>query len=132
MKPRKPLPRVSNRQRKLLVRYNRAVKAWWSGQLWSCERWPTVFGYKPLCNWPGCNKPAGKRPHHIIPRSVRPDLICEPMNFAGTCQKHHDYAHSHPAEAYKIGFMGRSTDKLSDLWKRLLGAQNAANQPKYE
>jgi hypothetical protein len=120
MKRQKPLRKISPRRRLVLAELNRVVKIWWDALV------RNAAPYVPVCDWPGCKRPAGKRPHHLIPRSVRPDLICEPLNFAGTCQKHHDYAHSHPAEAYKIGFMGRSTDKLSDLWERLLRAQKEA------
>lgn len=38
---------------------------------------------------PNCAGTAGEV-HHIKARSVRPDLVCEPSNFAATCRLCHD------------------------------------------
>lgn len=124
MKTRSPIPKISQRRLKQRPIYERKVRAWWR----VLEVMASLRGDPyPLCYWPGCRRPALRRPHHLLPRSVRPDLICDPLNFAGTCQEHHDHAHRHPAEAYAVGFMGRSTDSLAEVWVRLWKAQE--NKP---
>ncbi len=42
-------------------------------------------------------------PHHIAPRSRRPDLKYELSNGIALCRTHHDWVGNNPIEAEKIG-----------------------------
>lgn len=48
--------------------------------------------------------------HHIKPRSVSPELVCEPGNLLSTCDSCHNMIHQNPEVAYARGWLKRSTD----------------------
>ena len=48
--------------------------------------------------------------HHVVPRSVAPQLVTEPSNLRPACFPCHHYLGDHPKEAYQRGWLKRSTD----------------------
>ncbi len=106
MKPRKPISPVSKARRILLAQYERVKKRW--------RQQPENF----RCAFLGCKREADKSPHHCIPRSVRPDLLCEPANLIPICRGHHDWIGLHPQEAYNLGLLGHSWENLGDIAAR--------------
>jgi hypothetical protein len=61
----------------------------------------------------GCAGPLD--PHHLIPRSVRPDLAATVANIVPLCRQMHTYVTDHPAEAREWGLHGLSGDDLAEL-----------------
>ena len=57
-----------------------------------------------------CNIRQSQDPHHLIPRSVAPQLVLEPGNLMALCRLCHDWVKSNPREAYRTGFLFRSTE----------------------
>ncbi len=106
MKPRKPISPVSKARRILLAQYERVKKRW--------RQQPNNF----RCAFLGCKRDANKTPHHIIPRSVRPDLLCDTSNFLPVCRGHHDFIHRHPQESYNLGYLGHSWETSDDISAR--------------
>lgn len=49
--------------------------------------------------------------HHIKPRSVSPELVCEPGNLLSCCDSCHAEIHNNPTWARARGFLKRSTDE---------------------
>jgi hypothetical protein len=114
MKPRKPLRRVSERQKQVLSEYRKSVRRWWK----RISQGPSLINKLPCCSLPGCWRDAEKTPHHIIPRSVRKDLTAVEENFLAVCFQCHNWIHREPEHAYDKGYMGRSHEKLSDIAAR--------------
>lgn len=111
MPNRRPIAKISKARKVRDKAYVSVKRIWWR-QLWEASE-----TLDPVCSWPLCSWPAEKTPHHLIPRSVRPDLVCEPENFLALCGLHHSHIHNNPKEAYKMGFLGKSTDSLEELKK---------------
>src|SRR5438445_13375198 len=65
-----------------------------------------------------CGRAAEKSPHHIIPRSVRPDLVCVSENFLGLCWSCHMWIDKNRELAYRVGLLGHSWEKLKDINER--------------
>jgi hypothetical protein len=107
-KPRKPIPRVSKRQAQVNAGYEKVKRIWWQEQV---KKTTLQYPRCEVCAW----RRAEKTPHHVLPRSVRPDLIADANNFLRICTDCHDWVHRHPHKAREKGFMGRSTDSLEEL-----------------
>ena len=56
--------------------------------------------------------------HHIIPRSVRPDLLCDRKNMLSACSFCHDWVDRNREIAYLWGILGKSHDNLDELKHR--------------
>lgn len=112
MKPR-PLPKISKARKERDKVLRRVEKI-----LWDALKHFSPEGV-PLCQWPGCTEPARPRAHHVIERSLRPDLVCHHLNLLFLCWfKHHSKIHNDPQikkQAYSMGYLGKSTDRLEDL-----------------
>ena len=93
MNPRKPIRKKSKAKAKQDRVYNILAKAFLIAN--------------PKCAV--CGRPATEV-HHIRPRSVRPDLVCDPDNFLAVCKVSHQFIHDHPALSYIRGHLKRSTD----------------------
>lgn len=52
-------------------------------------------------------------PHHIAPRSRRPDLKYDVSNGLCLCRTHHDWVGEHPIEAVKMGLLLDETYELA-------------------
>lgn len=66
-----------------------------------------------LSDNPKCGRCGVRRstdPHHIIPRSVAPNLVLEPANLIALCRTCHNWVKDNPGLAYRAGFLARSTD----------------------
>lgn len=59
---------------------------------WTDDEWDwraaVLAACRGRCQWPGCGGHAYDV-HHVIPRSVRPDLQLDPSNGRGLCGRHH-------------------------------------------
>lgn len=67
-----------------------------------------VLQQQPHCM--RCKLRESTDPHHLVPRSVAPRLILEPLNIIGLCRPCHDWVRDNPKAAYEAGFLKRSTD----------------------
>lgn len=63
------------------------------------------------CQWPGgCNTGDTRLdPHHLAPRSRRPDLKYDPANGQTLCRTHHEWVGDHPIEAEQMGLINSET-----------------------
>lgn len=112
MKPRRrPIPRMSQARKQRDKELKRVASVLWR------ELWHQCETLDICCQWPGCTEPADPHPHHVIERALRPDLVCDPLNLVFLCwSEHHSKLKSTlRAEAFKMGFLGRSTDDLEEL-----------------
>ena len=100
----------------------RAVSAKRAKQRPSLARWRALVlargGYR--CAMPGCDVvgPDRLHAHHVIPRSVRPDLLLDPENGRPLCPQHHDWVEQHKDHANWLGLYGFSYDTPAELSAR--------------
>lgn len=57
-----------------------------------------------------CRLSRSQDPHHVIPQSVAPQLALEYANLMALCRVCHNWVKDNPGEAYRLGFLARSTD----------------------
>ncbi len=104
MKPRRPISPISSARRASNAVYRVLVAGWrMHPKNWKCAK---------------CGRPADKHPHHIIPRSVRPDLVCCVENFLALCFPCHRWIDSNRALAYAAGLLGKSWETLAEIAAR--------------
>lgn len=63
----------------------------------------------PVCVYPGCGCDAADV-HEPLTRA-RGGSIDDPSNMIGLCRRHHDYVHTHPAEAERAGLLRHSWER---------------------
>jgi hypothetical protein len=94
-KARKPVKQRSAAMRERNRQDNKLLAVWWSQpENRRCRR---------------CGCPATDR-HHMIPKSVRPDLVLEPRLWCPLCRRCHDWIKNFPAEAYGEGFLKHANE----------------------
>ena len=69
------------------------------------EAWPGFSMNFSLLNAPCSTGDVRIDPHHVNPRSRRPDLKYEISNGICLCRAHHDWVGNNPREAEKIGLL---------------------------
>lgn len=67
------------------------------------------------CRFPGMCATGDERidPHHIAPRSRRPDLIYVDANGLCLCRTHHDWCHDNPIQAERMGLLSTESYELA-------------------
>lgn len=93
MHARKPLRKISNARRRIALLFRPIADR--------------LLIDRPRCE--RCKLRRSTDPHHVIPRSVAPQLVLEPGNLMALCRECHNWVKDNPAEAYRLGFLARST-----------------------
>lgn len=73
-------------------------------------------GYR--CEFPGCGRGEPLEAHHVIPRSVRKDLVLDDANGRALCPTHHRWVTDNPAAAAEMGLHGYSWDEPCEVADR--------------
>lgn len=66
----------------------------------------------PICE--RCHSAMSTDAHHVIPRSVRPDLVLDPGNLKMLCRPCHNWINENREVAYETGWLKRGHTRGAD------------------